>query len=314
MKLIQKIFLLSLLVISCNPKKSSDNNSDDKNNQDSLSVRYVKLDTTRQKDTLGFNIFTKEVEPLPLPILDEVPALEGFDISSETQSEILIEPKVDTILGDSLIPMADAPLNEYPFNIAGKIQIEFGDGRIFSCSCQFVAKYILMTAAHCIKMNGLEAKKITFMLKYNNGSSDKIFVVEDMIYWSSYKNVGSYDDYAFLKINKNNEVPNYWLGIASAPTSRRTNSMGYPSNIKDGSVLQNISGYTDGRIPYGQYYYMTENPFGPGSSGGAWFNEDGYVVGINSFGVRGTPNTMFSSYLGKDNLVFNLFEEAKKRF
>ena len=88
--------------------------------------------------------------------------------------------------------------------------------------------------------------------------------------------------------------------------------MGYPSNIKDGSVLQNISGYTDGRIPYGQYYYMTENPFGPGSSGGAWFNEDGYVVGINSFGVRGTPNTMFSSYLGKDNLVFNLFEEYTK--
>lgn len=314
MKQLKLWFLLSLIVMACNPKKN-DKKSSDNQKQDSLPVRYVKLDTTAKKDTLGFNLLQEQVEPLPLPILDEVPEMEGFDISSETESELLIEPKFSELHQDSVLtPLADAPLNEYPFNIAGKIQVDFGGGEVYTCSCQFVDKYILMTAAHCIKIGSKEAKRITFFLKYNRGSYEKSYVIEDMIYWSSYKNVGSYDDYAFLKVGDNEDVPNYWLGIASAPSSRRTNSMGYPSNIKNGAVLQNVKGYTDGRIPYGLYYYMTDNPFGPGSSGGAFFNEDGYVVGINSFGVSNTPNTMFSSYLGKDDLVFKLFEEAKRRF
>ena len=302
------------MVIGCNPKKK-EKNSEDNSRQDTLEVRHVKLDTTTRKDTLGFNLLQNGVEPMPLPIIDGIPEKEGFDISSETDSELLIEPKIMDEPQDSIIiPLADAPLEDFPFNIAGKIEVEFGGGKVYTCSCQFVAKYILITAAHCIKLGSEEAKRITFFLKYNKGSYEKSYAIEDMVYWSSYTNVGSYDDYAFLKVGENKEVPNYWLGIASAPTSRRTNSMGYPGNIKGGEVLQNIKGYTDGRIPYGSYYYMTEIPFGAGSSGGAWFNEDGYIVGINSFTTSDTKNTMFSSYLGKDDLVFKLFGEAKNRF
>lgn len=307
MKNILIILSLLIFIFGCNENKVNQNNQD----ENSLSINQIKLDTTLNFKNFWIESKIDSITPMPLPEIS-IDSLE-YSISNSANIFVKIPPKLNKE-DFEIAPLKDAPMNQFPYWITGRILMDFGSDGMSSCTCQFVSKYILMTAAHCLVKNGREARSIVFELGYNSGTSVKRYIVQDAIYLSSYRKVGSYDDYAFLEISKNDVVPNSWLGIDPNINYHLTNSMGYPSNIKRGEVLQSIQGYLDGRLINNAYYYMKKNPFGPGSSGGAWFDKDGYLVGINSFTVKSLPNTVFSSYLGRDNLVIRLYNEAQKRF
>ncbi|WP_034043150.1 trypsin-like serine peptidase [Wocania ichthyoenteri] len=304
------VLIIVSILYSCNQQNKSNQKNDNIYNDDTIDIfGHIELDTSKVSE-LDF----KDIEeiPVPLPLIKRDSVIQS--LKNVPFATTVLFPKVDSIASKINI-LGDANLNDYPYNISGKLKSYYRSqpNRVYSCSCQLVEKKIIITAAHCIFLKREQPYRMVFHAQYKNGVSLGTYVIQDAVYFNSYKGVGSYDDYALLEINRDSKLPNNWLGIKSGPTNRNTYSMGYPKNIRSGEVLQSILGNTDGRIPYGTYLYMTNNPFKQGSSGGAWFS-NGYVVGINSFGYEDEPNVMYSSWLGKDNNVFKLYEYAKKRF
>ncbi len=208
----------------------------------------------------------------------------------------------------------EADVNEYPFSTAGKLYFTEGDGSEHSCSAQFVASNVLLTAAHCVrdKETGEYYTNFKFHQGYRKGEEkDKIYGVSAATR-SSWVVGGGEDtnrkvDYGFIITETESQLG--WLGVEIGFNYDDFYAIGYPSNYSDGKVLQQVNGHNAG-VEDG-VAAMSNNPYGSGASGGAWIvdkEDGGYAIGNNASHKHDDPNTDYGPYY--DSKFESLYDEV----
>lgn len=210
-------------------------------------------------------------------------------------------------------------LSQAPFNSAGRLFFvnpkDPKNNKNHSCTAQFVAPNVLMTAAHCLMDNiGNRYERFVFDLGYKNNKSVRSFVgsnkcifVNDQ--WSG--RVGDTKfDYGFIRVEQDYRGP--VIPLIYYRSFPDVTSFGYPGSQKDFVNMKGVYGEVTSESGY---LLMNNNPMGMGSSGGAWVvNIDGkyHAVGLNSFSWPDRPNSTFSPYF--DDNVRQQLELAKFYF
>lgn len=198
-------------------------------------------------------------------------------------------------------------------------------GRTASCSGDAVNSRngsTVMTAGHCVRMDGKWHKNWVFVPGYHDGKAP-------YGKWSATKTLSTPQW-------KKSEDLNYDVGAAvvgkqggkrltdavggqglSFNAARKADmyAFGYPAEKPyDGSKLSYCSGRTFKDFVGTNDHGMSCNMTG-GSSGGPWFTKfdekagTGLQSSVNSFGYQFLPDTMFGPYFGKD--AKNLYQQAQ---
>lgn len=213
----------------------------------------------------------------------------------------------------------------------GRLFFRYGP-YIGSCSASVIytpSRRIVLTAGHCLKLEGVWSRSLMFAPAYKNGRAPfgkfygKSWWVSRT--WANYSNPISMNfDYGAVVTSRNwNGVPiGDITGMYGYQTFSqrvgRTHVVGYPAGRANGQTLRQC--YSD-TWAGDRYSYLFPGPVGmfakcnmaKGSSGGPWLSEyesdDGestelYVDGVTS---RGTGRTMTSSYFGTQfrDLIWN---------
>ena len=247
-------------------------------------------------------------QPTPLPM---EPAREG-------ELEPFIEPEAESttlpprrLEGDSKLTPFGTPQpvdpNIPPFTAFGRLEYTKG-GQNWYCSGQLVGATgdVLMTAAHCVydTKTDLWASNFTFKLGYANGGYREIFDWECTAIFTGWAQNLYRKDYAFIKLRGSGDDA---LGMRTGLPVQVWNSVGYPGNYAGGGQLYRVNG-NRGRMRQGTVE-MTGNPFGGGSSGGAWIDGN-FVIGLNSYGIDGIPNSMWGPLF--DGQTTRLYEHVRR--
>lgn len=221
------------------------------------------------------NIDPADTEPEPLPIAPEISGMPEDEGSVDAQR-------------------ANPDITTYPYTTFGKLTYRKG-GKNWECSGEIVGEGdVLMTAAHCVfdEDTGQWATDFTFYRGYKDGSYAGAYGWKCAAMFSGWAYGAWRKDYAFLKLRG---LSPHKLGLRPNSTATTFTSVGYPSNFDNGELLNSFTG-TKG-ITFGGIIQMRGNPFGPGSSGGAWIVQESpqlwYAVGLNSHGRSNYPNSMF---------------------
>jgi hypothetical protein len=129
--------------------------------------------------------------------------------------------------------------------------------------------------------------RFTLWHQYDSGSASQSVNWECAAIYSGW----AYDqysfDYAFIKL-RGTSVNALGLRGQSLPASWK--SVGYPSNYYGGQQLVQVDGTNGGGG--GGVVKMSGNPFGGGSSGGAWL-DGGVAIGVNSFTFDDDSSSMW---------------------
>lgn len=209
-------------------------------------------------------------------------------------------PETSELPGENGVPrVVKNPGDTRPFWNCGKLFFVSPQGIPAHCSAQFVeSTQMLMTAGHCIHNQHGFSTKFLFRRAFHNGRGDKIRLSNIFYYCPKFTPPTASVDYAFATTIE--KGVGYFGLLPNAPYSSFT-AVGYPNNFGNGQELMEVTG-TRGRIIDGRVQ-MLDNPFGPGSSGGAWIGalhvggkyepSSNIAIGLNSEG-SGRPNAMDS--------------------
>ncbi|WP_175392979.1 trypsin-like serine peptidase [Leisingera sp. JC1] len=223
-----------------------------------------------------------------------------------------------TVQAAPLTPQV-ADKSKVPYRYAGKLFL-VGDGNEFVelCSAQYAgANDVVLTAAHCVidkAGNTLHAGNLVFLHGYNANTPLKASKVSQLVTCialpNAYRANKPNHDYAFLKMQAAGSQGHFTLGRGMMDAEVVT-STGYPSNFNSGKELMAVHGartkYSDLIIKDVQLF--KGNPFGDGSSGGAWVNPAKEVIGVNAK-ILGTPGGPASD----DNQVISpIFDDTFKK-
>lgn len=197
-------------------------------------------------------------------------------------------------------------------------------GRTASCSGTAVIstnKSTVITAGHCVKLDGAFHTNWAFVPAYNNGSTPHGTWTAKKTYatpqWVASEDI-NYDVGAAV-VNPLNGASLTDVvggqGIAfNQPRAQNMYAFGYPAAAPyDGSRLIYCSGTTFNAF-LSNGIGMTCNMTG-GSSGGGWFQQfsestgAGIVNSVNSYKINFIPNWMFGPYFGAD--AQNLYNTAQ---
>ncbi len=105
-------------------------------------------------------------------------------------------------------------------------------------------------------------------------------------------------DLAFISAPKNVDMPNVELATNSIKEGDLVMAIGHPYGLKY-TISQGIISKAE-RLHNNINYIQTDAAINPGNSGGPLINEDGNIVGVNTFIIQGGNNLGFalpSSYL-----------------
>ncbi|WP_213748160.1 trypsin-like serine peptidase [Citrobacter freundii] len=195
-----------------------------------------------------------------------------------------------------------------PFDAFAKLRFtKAGSG--WQCTAEFVgdSNDVLLTAGHCVFDNDMHIWHSNFrtLVRYNSGISDLTLNWECAAIYSGWINGVYSRDYAFIKLRGASDKA---LGIRAGSTPTATKSVGYPSNYFGGEQLAQV----DGTISNGGSgtVRMANNPFGPGSSGGAWLDANSVAVGLNSFRPTSDTGAMWGPQFDADTILLYNFVKA----
>jgi V8-like Glu-specific endopeptidase len=198
-------------------------------------------------------------------------------------------------------------------------------GRDASCSGNAVTSTnasVVMTAGHCIKLDGAYHTNWTFVPGYHNGTAPygtwtaaQVFVTPQ---WHSSENMNYDIGAAVVNPLNGQRLTDVVGGQGVAFNQSRGVAMyafGYPAaSPYDGSQLIYCSGNTFNDPLFSTAIGMNCNMTG-GSSGGPWFRNfdestgTGIQNSVNSFGYIFFPNVMFGPYFGTDGQ--NVYQNAQ---
>ena len=183
----------------------------------------------------------------------------------------------------------------------------------YTCSGTAVntpSKSIVLTAGHCVVLEGVTASRISFVPAFDHGvrpfgnfSVSTVFVMPQ---WRHGENPDF--DVAALKVEPNHLGDLTDVVGARGFASQRSRSAdfdiyGYPAAALKGEEMRSCRAHGLGSDP------LTFPFLGPptipgacdmaaGSSGGAWLLEGDYVDGVTSYGYANRPDLLYSPYFG----------------
>ncbi|MFK8846323.1 trypsin-like serine peptidase [Streptomyces sp. Ac-502] len=209
-------------------------------------------------------------------------------------------------------------------NTAGRVFFTY-QGRTASCSGNAVTsanKSTVLTAGHCVKLNGAWHGDWVFVPGYHDGqapygkwAASKTLSTPQ---WTASENI-NYDIGAAVVAPVGGQRLTDVVGGQGLAFNTGYNkpmyAFGYPAAAPyDGSKLVYCSGNTIKDPLFSTDHGLSCNMTG-GSSGGPWFTSfdeaggTGLQSSVNSFGYTFLPNTMFGPYFGAD--AENLYDEAQ---
>ncbi|MEU6964163.1 trypsin-like serine peptidase [Streptomyces chrestomyceticus] len=209
-------------------------------------------------------------------------------------------------------------------NTAGRVFFTY-QGRTASCSGNAVTsanKSTVVTAGHCVKLNGAWHGDWVFVPGYHDGQAPygKWAAAKTLAtpQWTASENI-NYDIGAAVVAPVGGQRLTDVVGGQGLAFNTGYNkpmyAFGYPAAAPyDGSKLIYCSGNTIKDPLFSTDHGLSCNMTG-GSSGGPWFTSfdeasgTGLQSSVNSFGYTFLPNTMFGPYFGDD--AENLYDEAQ---
>jgi V8-like Glu-specific endopeptidase len=220
-------------------------------------------------------------------------------------------PRPGGVASASSLRVLDA--SDVPTRTNGKILgVDPKEGS-FTCSGTAVntpSKSIVLTAGHCVVLEGVTASRISFVPAYEHGDRPfgtfNVTSVYVMPQWRHGENPDF--DVAALKV-----APNHLgdltdvVGASGFATSRSRSAdfqiYGYPAAALKGEEMRSCRAHGLGSDP------LTFSFVGPptipgdcdmaaGSSGGGWLVEGTYVDGVTSYGYANHPDLLYSPYFG----------------
>jgi V8-like Glu-specific endopeptidase len=232
--------------------------------------------------------------------------------------------------GRALVPNVNQ--GQAPFNAVGKLGAKFGTS-VGTCTAQFVAEGVLLTAAHCIQDpdSGDFAEQVVFLQQYRAGKQTAVFrgvcggAPAGFMEGEQFERYGY--DYALVVVDKP-QRKGIGLGILTdydpgqvAPVV----AVGYPGAMANGEVMQVVSGevkiVTADGIPENSLVVLVHGvkDFTQGSSGGAWISKPSsrpgrgvnQAIAVVSFGSPDLPGMSFAAYLTAEKLE-ELIETTKQ--
>lgn len=178
-----------------------------------------------------------------------------------------------------------ADVNVPPFYAGGKLFFTRPSGSDHSCTAEFVAPDILLTAAHCVYafMESGYNSRVMFFLRFDGVGTD-YYPTECVVVPSQFIGNGDMSyDYAFIRTTKNFNGNSIKLA-AYVREYGGVQSIGYPSNFYNAKYMYRFVG--DVSRFNEKFNQISGNPMGGGSSGGAWIayiEREFWAVGLNSF-------------------------------
>lgn len=255
-----------------------------------------------------FSKYLIEPQPQPLPLVSGT----EFDTLLKKAQPPAVRPSSDvppinvgpnevtaTPLGQAVTQQANYLLD--PMRTSGRFNFTKANGSPRYCTAQFVGDTgVVLTAAHCVFDGRFGGGSGTgwiadaeFAHAYGSANPGASYYDWECI--AIYKGWALDDpafDYAFVKLAGAGARA---LGLRpSTFGSQRATSQGYPSNISS-FVVSYVNGVPSLASP--SLLQHAPNPFGGGSSGGAWIDSD-RAESLNSFGRSDRPNTMFGPIFG----------------
>lgn len=267
--------------------------------------------------------------------LDETPSRNtGEDFQSEKATDFWTPERIEEALSNPLLlaelpaelsdrlPVAGPapeksdtpPINvntqNYPYRTIGKLIFTTPDGKMGSCSAQFVGpkRNGLVTAGHCIYDASVNKwhKNLSFV-RAAGGTEQEIFDIFCKTRFIDYHDnpsgwVRVAADVGILETKRPYKGQLGMASLKSAPIE----AVGYPSQPGDGKFLYSVTGKFLSRQSGDRVQAMSENALIFGASGGAWI-QDLHLVGINSYAY--TPVKMVLSPMITNNVV-KLYENG----
>jgi hypothetical protein len=197
-----------------------------------------------------------------------------------------------------------------PLYWAGKILYTMPDGRDSWCSAQFIARNLVLTAAHCVTRDKDWVKNLTFALEFENERyvhlyRTRCFAVlngwftEDESKWGY--------DFAVALTTEESQTGSFGQHTNWGGTYTTATTIGYPQTMQDGEVIQVDSGPVTLLGDIAQLHHgVTLSQ--KGRSGGAWVgkfsgskgdNKNNYAISVNSFQRgEGSDGNMYGPILG----------------
>jgi V8-like Glu-specific endopeptidase len=189
----------------------------------------------------------------------------------------------------------------------------------YTCSGTAVntpSRSIVLTAGHCVVLEGEAASRIAFVPAYDHGVRPfGTFGVTSVYVTPQWRHGENPDfDVAALKVapNQLGALIDVVGGRGMATSKSRSAGFdiyGYPAAALKGEEMRNCRAHGLGSDPLtfpltGPPTIFSACDMAAGSSGGGWLLEDAYVNGVTSYGYANRPDLLYSPYFGPSIAAF----------
>jgi len=213
--------------------------------------------------------------------------------------------------------------SETPYKTIGKALFKFG-GRDAHCSASSSGNNAVLTAGHCLWLEGNFHTNFIFVPQFNNGSSPSgRFAAHKLIIFEEWKETNFARDVGFAITSKfNGRTLQQAVGhmeAGSCDINENFRAFGYPGPDYGGNKMVRTIGSIARRFPLSPWEPAPvgmRSKMGPGSSGGPWImkfrgpgsnNITNIACSVNSFLIRFTYY-VFGPFF--DPKVFEMRKEA----
>jgi hypothetical protein len=212
----------------------------------------------------------------------------------------------DSLKADTEFVRPESLYSQHPYKTTGKLFFKF-QGRPAYCSGSASGNNAVLTAGHCVWLQGNFHTDLLFVPQFNNGSRPVgQFVGTESLLFEEWKDGNFARDVAFVVVGKHNEksleetVGKMPIGVCDV--KENIVALGYPGLPEpyNGEKLVRTIGDIQRRFPFSPWEpapIQIRSKQGPGSSGGPWIMkfqnpttgaESNLACSVNSFGVRFT--------------------------